>query len=212
MKQMVGIIGGLAPATTIKYMKQIIRASTTPKNQEQIPLCIWNNPQLLTDSTNLINSAKQLEQANCKFITMPCNTSHYWADDIQQEINIPFVNMIDETLMQINNNNYKSLTLLSTKDTIDSNIYEKSADKYGIKVNYPNTEDLETVSNVINTIKSDKYDPMWSTYKLYGVMNNINSDCSILGSTELSVLPFIYNRIFDPLQILTKRTIDLWNK
>lgn len=53
---------------------------------------------------------------------------------------------------------------------------------------------------------------MWSTYKLYEVMNNVKSDCTVLGSTELSNLPFIYNRIFDPLQILTKRTIDLWNK
>ena len=37
------------------------------------------------------------------------------------------------------------------------------------------------------------------------------SDCAILGCTELSVISLKHPFIFDPLRILTYKTIKLWN-
>jgi aspartate racemase len=34
-----------------------------------------------------------LEKNKCKFIVIPCNTAHYWFDDLQKKINIPIINM-----------------------------------------------------------------------------------------------------------------------
>ena len=28
-----------------------------------------------------------LQKNNCKFIVMPCNTAHYWYDDLKKKIN-----------------------------------------------------------------------------------------------------------------------------
>lgn len=228
MKKMIGIIGGMGPQATIQLMQNILNLTKSKIDQNQLPLCIWNDPRIpprtdaiLSNDTQevcnyLVNSAKKLEDANCQFIIMPCNTAHFWADDIQKSINIPFVNMIDETLNVINKKNHKSIALLGTKGTIYSKIYEKSADKYNIKVNYPSDKDIDRLMNIINSIKANDYDNSWTSYQLYSIINNTKSDCAILGCTELSVIalkhPFIFNSfIFDPLQILTYKTIKLWN-
>ena len=36
----------------------------------------------------LINGCKLLEKNKCKFIVMPCNTAHYWYDDLRKKVNI----------------------------------------------------------------------------------------------------------------------------
>ena len=39
---------------------------------------------------------KKLEKSKCKFIVIPCNTAHYWYDDLQKKIDLPIINMPKE--------------------------------------------------------------------------------------------------------------------
>ena len=41
----------------------------------------------------LLEGCKKLEKAKCKFIVIPCNTAHYWYEDLQKKIKIPIINM-----------------------------------------------------------------------------------------------------------------------
>ena len=45
---------------------------------------------------SLVDGCKKLEKAKCKFIVIPCNTAHYWYDDLQKKIKIPIINMPKE--------------------------------------------------------------------------------------------------------------------
>ena len=40
---------------------------------------------------SLLKGCKLLQKNNCKFIVIPCNTAHYWYDDLKKKINIPIV-------------------------------------------------------------------------------------------------------------------------
>ena len=42
---------------------------------------------------SLLNGCKLLEKSKCKFIVIPCNTAHYWYDDLKKRINLPIVNL-----------------------------------------------------------------------------------------------------------------------
>ena len=42
---------------------------------------------------SLLHGCKLLEKNKCKFIVIPCNTAHYWFDDLQKKINISIINM-----------------------------------------------------------------------------------------------------------------------
>ena len=45
---------------------------------------------------SLISGCNVLKKAKCKFIVIPCNTAHYWFDDLKKKINLPIINMPKE--------------------------------------------------------------------------------------------------------------------
>jgi len=47
----------------------------------------------------LIKSAKMLELSGADFLIMPCNTAHYFIDTIKNNVNIPILNMLEETVI-----------------------------------------------------------------------------------------------------------------
>ena len=223
MKKMVGVIGGMGPATTVDYMQQIIKLSSANTDQEHVPLCVWNDPRIpdrsnaiLTNNTDkvsdyLISVAKRLENNNCLFLTMPCNTAHYWAYDIKKSVKIPFIDMIEETIEKINELGYKTLALLSTKGTKQAKIYEKYANKYNIIVRYPNEINMKKISDIIYKIKGGNYNKTQCIIEINQILANMGADCTVLGCTELSIIYKSSHNIFDPLNILARKTIELWN-
>jgi aspartate racemase len=42
---------------------------------------------------SLLKGCRLLQKNNCKFIVIPCNTAHYWYDDLKKKIKIPIINM-----------------------------------------------------------------------------------------------------------------------
>ena len=74
------------------------------KNDQQYPLFLLYNksnipkrPENLKRYTNVLKSlvlgCQMLQKNNCKFIVMPCNTAHYWYDDLRKKIKIPIISM-----------------------------------------------------------------------------------------------------------------------
>ena len=42
---------------------------------------------------SLLKGCELLKESKCKFIVIPCNTAHYWYDDLKKKINLPIINM-----------------------------------------------------------------------------------------------------------------------
>ena len=55
---------------------------------------------------SLVDGCKKLEKSKCKFIVIPCNTAHYWYDDLQRKIKIPIINIIIYRLLAIKINQF----------------------------------------------------------------------------------------------------------
>jgi len=53
---------------------------------------------------SLLEGCKSLEKIGCKFIVIPCNTAHYWYEDLKKKIKIPIVNMPKEVFVQTKKN------------------------------------------------------------------------------------------------------------
>ena len=76
---------------------------------------------------SLLHGCKLLEKNKCKFIVIPCNTAHYWFDDLQRKINIPIVNMPKEVFKFTKKNCKKNskVGLLATEGTLKTGVYKK---------------------------------------------------------------------------------------
>jgi len=80
---------------------------------------------------SLAEGCKKLEKAKCKFIVIPCNTAHYWYDDLQRKIKIPIINMPEEVFKHAKKNCKKNskIGLLATEGTLKTKVYDKIFNK-----------------------------------------------------------------------------------
>jgi aspartate racemase len=80
---------------------------------------------------SLLKGCRLLQKNKSKFIVIPCNTAHYWFDDLRKKINIPIINMPNEVYKQTKKNCKKNSTigLLATEGTLKTGVYNKFFDK-----------------------------------------------------------------------------------
>lgn len=224
MSKSIGILGGIGPLATMDLFKKIIEMTDASCDQDNIRIYVDNNTSI-PDRTayilgkgsdprmQLIESAKKLEQIGADFIIMPCNTAHYFYDDIVKEINIPFLNMIEETLKCIESeqNYIKKAGLLATEGTCNSGIYEKHAKKFNLEIIKPSDYRQQAITKLIYDIKSGKF--QLDQVKYYETLEELTEKgCQvfILGCTELSVAYDLFKmngNYVDPLIAIAKKSI-----
>lgn len=219
----IGILGGMGPLATVKLFEKIVHASDASKDQDHIPIIIDSNSKI-PDRTSyilggdhspidqLVKSAKRLENAGADFLIMPCNTAHYFYGEIVKSINIPFLNMIEETAKHIKEEwDFQEVGLLATSGTYKSKVYEDAFNKYDLKVINPSEEDYKQVMDLIYNIKMGiDQENLDGFYRTMEKMGKKGADLFILGCTELSVAVDMYNlqgNFIDPMDAIAKSAI-----
>jgi aspartate racemase len=113
MEKTIGILGGMGPEATAYLFRKIIRHTKADKDQEHLKVIIFNNPKI-PDRTDFIlekgtenplpylaEAAKELQRSGADFIIIPCNTAHYFYEDICRAVSIPVINMIEAVADEI---------------------------------------------------------------------------------------------------------------
>ena len=218
----IGIIGGLGPLATVKFMEMLNKRID---NNKEIELVVINDPttpdrtSYILDNTkdNPINSilkmVKKLENFKCDLLVMPCNTASYFYKEIINNTNILFINIVEETVKYLKNNNINKVGLLATEGTIKSGIYKELLDIYNIELIIPNINEQKIISSIIyDGIKSNKKIDLNEFNKVINHLKELGSEKIILGCTELSALKEIYhikdNNLIDAMEILADSTLE----
>ena len=144
---------------------------------------------------SLINGCNVLKKAKCKFIVIPCNTAHYWFDDLKKKINLPIINMPKEVFNFTEKKCKKnsSIGLLATEGTLKTGIYNKFFDKK-YKLIYPNLSiQKNSVNKAIKLVKMGKVKSANKAIKK-AIDYLIKKRCKkiILGCTELPIAIFAF--------------------
>ena len=102
----VGVLGGMGPEATIYFMQQVVGAVSARDDADHIPLMVDNNSQVpsrikaIIEGTGedpgpvLAQMARRLVGAGAEALVMPCNTAHYYADQVAAATDKPFLNMV----------------------------------------------------------------------------------------------------------------------
>ncbi|WMJ76477.1 MULTISPECIES: aspartate/glutamate racemase family protein [unclassified Sedimentibacter] len=220
----IGIIGGMGPLATVDLYHRIVLRTKAATDQEHIHVIIDGNTDIpdrtkaiISDGKSpteeLIKSARKLEQAGADFLIMPCNTAHYYVDVIKQSVNIPFVNMLEETTKYTLNKYGKEavIGILATDGTIKSKIYENYYAKVGIKTVIPEKTQEKIMKFIYDVIKKGNYEE--GTALLFECLEELKekkADAFLLGCTELSSAQYMYKfdgNFINPMEVLTEASI-----
>ena len=155
---MIGILGGMGTQAGLDFCNKLAVLNRGKIDQEYPLFLLYNKSNipgrpesigsqtknLSNRSTNkkskikyervlksLLKGCKLLEKNKCKFIVIPCNTAHYWYDDLRKKINIPIINMPKEVFKFTKKNCKKNskVGLLATEGTLKTGVYNNFFDK-----------------------------------------------------------------------------------
>ncbi|MHA1305097.1 MAG: aspartate/glutamate racemase family protein, partial [Candidatus Heimdallarchaeaceae archaeon] len=218
------------PAATAYYYSLIIKYTPAKKDQEHIPTIIFSNTQVPDRTKSILNdehkaiieelteSVKKLEQAGADFITIPCNTAHYYVDYMRKAVSIPVVDMLEIAIEEIKSDAKKEekegnikVMVLATEGTIKTKIYHERLRKHNLAPIVQEKDTQEKIMSIIYGIKkigaTDEF-----RNRFENIVRKINDvDYIIAGCTELSMLveeETEQPKLFDPLKILARYSVQ----
>tara|TARA_B100000073_G_scaffold256954_1_gene216866 strand:+ start:151 stop:900 length:750 start_codon:yes stop_codon:yes gene_type:complete len=173
---------------------------------------------------SLLKGCHLLQKNKCKYIVIPCNTAHYWYEDLKRKISIPIINMPNEVFKQTKKTCKRNskIGLLATEGTLKTGVYNKFFDQ-----NYQLiSPTISLQKNCVNkAIKLVKMGDVRSAEKIIqpAIKYLIKQKCKkiILGCTELPIAIFAFksfkkiksSKIFlDPNLILATATMKKYKK
>lgn len=221
-----GVIGGMGPLATCNFFEKVITLTNADKDQEHLHIIIDNNTKI-PDRTDyilgkgedprpeLIRSAIRLENMGADYIAIPCNTAHYFLEDIVKSTKAKVINMVEETAIYLKETypTNKSYLLLATEGTYEAKVYKKNFEKYNLNIIEPSDEDKKLLMSWIYKVKSSIFDVTPKDFEI--LINKYIKDQYtpvILGCTELSTLAdriSLSREYIDPLLILAQRCVKL---
>lgn len=199
----IGILGGMGPEATVLLMQRLIDCIDANDDADHIPLIVHNNPQIPSRIKALIEKngpspvatlcsmARALEAAGCASLAMPCNTAHYYADDIAAAVEIPLINMIEETTRHMRNilPGPTRVGILASPAIRLTGVFDKPMRKAGLIPVYP--EDDSDIFRIIKTVKgAGPSASLGAQLAAQARFMTIAHDCplALIACTELSLL------------------------
>lgn len=209
---------------SVYFYEMVVNMTDAKTDQEHVDMIITNRATtpdrtaFIIGSSDkdpsdiLIDDAKKLERYGVDFIVMTCNTAHYFYEKISNAVNIPLINIVEETIKHAKSNNHKKLGILATTGNIKTNLYQSMCEKYNIDYLVLDENRQSQVMEIIyDDIKSGKPANMDKFNSIVSYLKEHNCDGVILGCTELSILKndnsLDGDFYIDSLEILARETI-----
>jgi aspartate racemase len=132
-------LGGLHSARCVMYSVDFAEIETL-QHQDR-----WQEA-----SDILVEAAQKVERAGADFVVLCTNTMHKLADDIQANLDIPFLHIADATAYAIQAAGIQKVGLLGTRFTMEEDFYKgRLQDKHGLTVIVPGEQDRAVIDRVI---------------------------------------------------------------
>lgn len=137
-EKILGIIGGMGPEATAQLYMKMIKATKVKRDQDHFRIIIDSNPKI-PDRTKailglgespvpyIIETAKNLQKMGVDIACIPCMTSHYFFDEIQEGVEMKIMNAFEElnNYLKKNFEGVVKIGVLATTGTRNTKIFEK---------------------------------------------------------------------------------------
>ena len=202
---MIGILGGMGTQAGLDFCNKLAKLNRGKLDQKYPIFILYNKsniperPKNLKKYYNVLNAlvdgCKMLQRNKCKFIVMPCNTAHFWYDDVQKKTDVPILSIPKEVYKNTKKNTSKNskIGLLATEATLNNNIYHKFFLKDYDLISPNKNLQKNSVNKAITLVKKGRVKEAEKILRP-AVNQLIKKKCKkiILGCTELPIAIFAF--------------------
>ena len=202
---MIGILGGMGTQASLDFCNKLAILNRGKSDQEYPMFILYNKSKIPKRPENLkkyynvlkslIEGCRLLQKNKCKFIVMPCNTAHYWRDDLQKKIKIPILSIPKEVFLHTKRNCKRGskIGILCTEATLKTKVYSRYFDKNFELVSPSYPLQKRCVNKAIKFVKMGKVKDAEKVIRpAINYLIKIKCKKIILGCTELPIAIFAY--------------------
>lgn len=218
-----GVLGGMGPAATAHFFKRVVELTPATRDQEHLRIVVYNDPQvpdrtaaILGEGTDplpaLLAGIEALEKAGAEVLAMPCNSAHYWLEEMRRASKVPILNIVSEVAAALAGLRPKpeKVGLLATTGTVQSGIYERPLSQLGCRLLLPEEWEQGDLMAVIRRIKSSEADA--DSVRVFAQkLIDRGAQAIILGCTELSLVAdrlHLPVPVVDSVEVLAQAAVD----
>jgi aspartate racemase len=204
----IGMIGGIAPASTIDYYQRIISRFQERTGQRNYPSIIINSinmthmMELITNeqTDELVDYLSEeifvLEKAGAKVIFLASNTPHIVFGPLLERVKTKMVSIVDSSIVYAQSKGYQRLGLFGTISTMEGEFFQEGFEAAGMEIITPMPDERKYIHKVyMEELARGRYMPETKN-RLLSIANRMyheaQIDSLILGGTEL---PFILKSV-----------------
>lgn len=213
-----GILGGMGTFATTVFFERLYNLTNAKKDQDHINALILNHAtmpdrteEILNGGGEFLNAVREdfeiFNRAKVKYIVIPCNTSHYFIEEMRQMADGEIINMPYEAV-KFAKEKGKDLMLFATTGTVKGKVYEKYANDLHIPLHYPTEAEQKIIMETIYKVKetgNTNYPQFQKLIEKYKDKYTL-----IMGCTELSLLD--YGDSVDAMDVLIKKALEKCGK
>jgi aspartate racemase len=153
----VGIIGGIAPESTIQYYRLIVAGYREHKRDGNYPSILINSINMkqmldligakrLPEAIQYLNGElDKLARAGADFGVLASNTPHLVFDDLQAVSPIPLISIVRATCQRADELGLKRVGLFGTRFTMQGGFYDREFEKRGMAIILPAGDDQDYI-------------------------------------------------------------------
>ena len=199
----IGLIGGMSFESSAVYYRQVneaVRARLGGLASAEVLMHSVNFEEIVAlqkagrwdlAAKRLSDVAAGLERAGATCVLICTNTMHMVADEVEAGLNVPLINIIDETALALKAGGAKRPLLLATRYTMEQPFYAERMKRHGIDIMVPDADGRTDTHDII----FDELCAGWvldhSRDRLVAIIEKAKADGAdsvILGCTEICLI------------------------
>jgi len=203
-RKVIGLIGGIAPPSTIDYYQRIIMGFQRKECTHHYPSILINSIDMTrmldlvakkefnTLVDYLSDEIQKLKNGGADFAVLASNTPHIVFKQLRKQSNIPLISIVEMTVKYAKLLGCKKLGLFGTKSTMQGGFYQAGFSKEGMEILVPSLESQNYIHDkYMNEFVKGIF--LEETKKafidiIHQMRKQNNIDGLILGGTELPFL------------------------
>ena len=196
-KTTIGILGGMGPYATNFFFKRILDLTPVKMDKDHFHTIIDNNVKIPSRTravkyneqspvNDIVSSINNLAKIGCRCVMLPCNSVHYFYEEVSKKIEIPWLNMIEIVSNKMLELNYSRPLILGGYITTEKKVYSK----YLPESVYLSESENRIIESIIEEIKIKNILDKNSDKTIRDIVKNYDDmiDSVLLGCTELPIV------------------------
>lgn len=196
----VGILGGMGPMAGAAFAARLVAMTPAGHDQFHIPAVLRNDPRIPDRSSArmgngpdplpaLLRGARDLQSRGVALIAMPCNTAHFWYEEMATALRVPVLHIVDAVIADLRRQGITQgrIGVMGTRATLRQGLYQARLENAGYTCELLNEADMEQYSlAAIEAVKAnDLASSIAPAAEGIQILRNQGVDAVVLGCTEL---------------------------